>query len=285
VPQKIKFLNLNELFHFLSAPGEWYDVRREMQRLRRAAGSRIVCEALWDDWCDDNTLTLEDARVQYTLQSEEGVPARRGGGMELINVIVVEHRPDRERRITAERAVLKITGGDTLEDSGVCIELHDAQLSDGTASIARVKTTLDPVAVPAGLIARVEGLSDAALLNPAEIVPDDPLAEKRKRAKKAHAETVRRIIAAINERAAFSVSVFVLLILGAVLGIIFRGAHVMTAFGISFVPMLFVILMIVTGKQMAHNAGTHVLGLLVMWTGIVVVAGLDVWTLARVLRR
>ena len=59
----------------------------------------------------------------------------------------------------------------------------------------------------------------------------------------------------------------------------------MTAFGLSFVPALMVIIMIVTGKQMSHNATTHVLGLLIMWVGIVLVAGLDVWTLTRVLRR
>jgi lipopolysaccharide export LptBFGC system permease protein LptF len=93
------------------------------------------------------------------------------------------------------------------------------------------------------------------------------------------------VVGTINERLAFSVSVFVLVILAAALGIIFRGSHMMVAFGISFVPMLFVIVMIVTGKQMSHNAATHGLGLAVMWSGIVAVAGLDVWTLTHVLRR
>jgi len=83
----------------------------------------------------------------------------------------------------------------------------------------------------------------------------------------------------------FSASVLVLIILGAALGIVFRGSHVLTAFGISFVPMLFVIIMIVTGKQLAHNPGTSWLGLLTMWSGIFVVAVLDLWTLTRLLRR
>ena len=73
--------------------------------------------------------------------------------------------------------------------------------------------------------------------------------------------------------------------MGAALGIIFRGSHVTMAFGISFVPMLFVIVMIVMGRQMAHNAATYGIGLALMWGGIAVVAGLDVWTLTRVLRR
>ena len=89
----------------------------------------------------------------------------------------------------------------------------------------------------------------------------------------------------INERFAFSISVVVLVILGAALGIIFRGAHVMIAFGISFVPSLIIILGIVTGKQMAYNAPTFVVGLDVMWGVIGAVAALDVWLMLHVLRR
>ncbi len=42
---------------------------------------------------------------------------------------------------------------------------------------------------------------------------------------------------------------------------------------------------IVMGKQMANNAGTHGAGLLMIWSGILLVAVLDVWVLARVVRR
>jgi hypothetical protein len=69
------------------------------------------------------------------------------------------------------------------------------------------------------------------------------------------------------------------------LGIVLRGAHVLVAFGISFVPLVFVLVMLVAGRQMANNAPTHVLGLAFMWGGIVTVAGVDVWMLQRVLRR
>ena len=69
------------------------------------------------------------------------------------------------------------------------------------------------------------------------------------------------------------------------MGIVFRGAHVLVAFGISFVPSLVVIMAIVTGRQLACNATTHVVGLLLIWAGIAALAVLDWWTLARVLRR
>ena len=89
----------------------------------------------------------------------------------------------------------------------------------------------------------------------------------------------------MHSRLAFSVSVFVLVILAAALGIIFRGAHVLTAFGIAFVPALFVIVTIVAGRQMAEKAGTTTAGLLLLWSGIAVVGGVDAWVLLKVLRR
>ena len=46
-----------------------------------------------------------------------------------------------------------------------------------------------------------------------------------------------------------------------------------------------VIIAIVMGRQLAQNAATHLLGLGVMWSGIVAVALLDLWTLFRVVRR
>ncbi|MGB2988259.1 MAG: LptF/LptG family permease [Phycisphaerae bacterium] len=285
VPQKVKFLNLGELFHYLSEPTEWHEVREELRRLRQAAGRLMVYDALWQDWLDDKTLTLSDGNVRYTIQSRLGVRLQREGGIELTDMAIEERKADRQRWITAERAIFEVTRGGTITESGVEIELYNARLSDGVTSVERPKETLDPVAIAPDLIARVEALTEEELLGMPGAGADDPLADQRARVQEVRGETVRRIVGVVHERVAFSISVLVLVILGAALGIIFRGAHVMTAFGISFVPTLFVIITIVMGKQMSHNAVTYGLGLLVMWSGIVVVAGLDVWTLTRVLRR
>ena len=48
---------------------------------------------------------------------------------------------------------------------------------------------------------------------------------------------------------------------------------------------LIVIIAIVTGRQLACNATTHAVGLLLIWAGIVAVAALDWWALARMVRR
>ncbi|UCC29495.1 MAG: LptF/LptG family permease [Phycisphaerales bacterium] len=286
VTQKIKFLNLNKLLVYLSEPAEWYEVREEMERLRKGVGRWMIYDTLWEQWLSERRLTLSGQRRQYDIRSYgEGGRLPREGGIELTDVTIQEVKSGRRRSITAQRATIEVTRGDTIAESGIRIELRDARFSDGADVIPRNKETLGPVTIAPELITRIENLTEHELLHPTATPPGDPLAEWRERAIGAQGETVRRIVGAINERLAFSVSVFALVILGAALGIVFRGSHVMAAFGISFVPLLFVLIMIVMGKQMAHNAATYGSGLLLMWSGIVVVGGLDVWTLTRVLRR
>lgn len=285
VGRKIKFLTLGELLHYLSVPGEWYEVRDEFQKLRNAVGRWIVYDELWKNWIDDKVLTLSDEHGRYVLRSAlPGGRIPRDGSIELTDVTIEVSKGGRRRTIEAERAVFELTRGETMADCGIGIELRNASVSDGTIVIPRDKETLGPIALPPEWIARVQALTEHELLN-SSALPGEPLAERRELAREARAETVRRIVGAINERLAFSISVFALVILAAALGIIFRGSHVMTAFGISFIPTLCVIVAIMMGRQMAQNAGTHLSGLLLMWSGIVVVSVVDVWILTRVLRR
>ena len=182
--------------------------------------------------------------------------------------------------------LLEIHRRQTLADSGIGIEAFDVRLSDGDDWVERPKESFPPIALPKNVVSAVMAATDSELLHRKEqLAPDDPVSSCRRQAVDVREETIRRIVVQINERFAFSISVVVLVVLGAALGIIFRGAHVMIAFGISFVPSLLIILAIVTGKQMAYNAPTFVVGLAVMWGVIGAVAALDVWIMMRVLRR
>ncbi len=285
MPEKIKFLKLPELLYYWSRPTEWVDVREEIDQVRRAVGARLAYQQFHRDWDDDHTLTLTDSATRYDIQAGacDLIPGDRG--VELADVNIKEVSRDSERSITAGRAMLELARGDSVSDSGLELDLYDVKLSDGTTTVERAKSVVGPVPLNPQLVAQVEALGDEELLRQRDAAPDDRLARRRAQAREELAKTSRRIVGAINERAAFSLSMFVLVILGAVLGIVFRGSHVMTAFGISFIPALIVIVAIMAGRQMSHNVGTHLMGLLVMWSGIVGVAGLDLWTLTKVLRR
>ena len=287
MPMRIKFLTLGKLLHYLSHPGEWGPVSESMDRLRLAAGRRHVYEVLLEQWRRDRQFTVGDSNLRYTLRSSEAFRIPRQGGIELANVTIEEVRQARRRSFTADRATLELEGGDTLADAGIKIELRTDR-GGGTGRSPRwSRDTLGPVAIPQSILASVSVPSNQQLLHPPSngVSSGDPVAKERLEALDTWEETVRRIVATIHERAALSASALVLVFLGAALGIVFRGAHVLTAFGISFIPALVVILAIVTGRQMAHNAGTHGIGLLVMWSGILAVTALDAWIVVRVLRR
>ncbi|MFQ5494793.1 MAG: LptF/LptG family permease [Phycisphaerae bacterium] len=284
VPRRIKFLRLPELLHYWRRPTAWDEVRGKMDRLRQAVGSRIVHEDLLADYQDDKRVILGGAGREIVVEADSAAvfPDK---SLELHGVRIDEHGPDRRRHITAERAILKMTGGRTLAACGVRIELYDVRLTSGRTTIERSKTTLGPVSVDPQLLVRVEAISDESLLMGRGVPWDDRLEARRVEAVRERDITLRRIVGTVSERMAFSVSVLVLVILGAALGIRFRGSHMMTAFGISFVPGLVVIVAIVAGKQLSYNQTSHAAGLAVMWSGIMAVAALDVWTLTRVIRR
>ncbi|MGD2107884.1 MAG: LptF/LptG family permease [Phycisphaerae bacterium] len=282
---KIKFLNLNELLHYRASPGKWYEVRDEIERLRKSVGATLLSEAIGEAFRRGGVITLQDERTRYLIEPETVRSDPDTASLEFSNVRIEETQGGRVRTIAADRASIKMGGGRTLDECTLAIEVQDARLASGGTVIERAKTTLTPVGMPPEIVERAAAMSEAELLaGPSEPL-NEPLERKRFMARAVRGETVRKIVAAIHERAAFSVSIFMLSILGAALGVILRGSHLMTAFGISFVPMLFVLVMIVTGKQMSRNPGTHELGLLVIWSGIIVVVGVDVLIMTRLLRR
>jgi hypothetical protein len=89
----------------------------------------------------------------------------------------------------------------------------------------------------------------------------------------------------IHSRLAFSASVLVTLIFAAALGIIFRGGQLLTAFTISFIPGLLVVIMNIMGRQLAEKSGTALIGITIIWAGIGLVAIADAVVLTRFLRR
>jgi hypothetical protein len=96
---------------------------------------------------------------------------------------------------------------------------------------------------------------------------------------------VLRIDSVLHSRTAFCASVLVTMMLGACLGIVLRGGHIMTAFGVSFAPALFVIATIAMGRQIALHPHTAVAGTLIIWTSILLVGALDVLVLYKGVRR
>ena len=290
LPVDLKFLTLGELLHYWASPGQWREVAEEVEKLRAAAGRWSVLDELWQQWQQDKTLRLEDTEGRFVLRAERAGRVPQEPAIEMKDVHVDEQRPSGRRIYTARRVLLEVPRSRRLEETLVRLTAFEVNISDGVQQFDRGKETLGPVAAPSELLQRLARLSPEELMGPTHrdtttALSDLPLEDLRQRVRDARDATVRKIAATLSQRFAFSGSVLVLVLVGTALGIVLRGAHVVTAFGISFVPSLLVIVTIVMGKQMAQNAPTQFAGLCVMWSGLAAVAGLDVWLLTRVVRR
>lgn len=283
---ELKFLTLGELLHFWRYPGEWREVREKMDKLRLAVGRKVIVSDLWEQWRDTGSLVLEDGVSRITMRAELGAILPGLAGIDFEKVTIEDRREEWVRHAEAARATIEVKSEGNLESGGLQIEAYDVRISDGSDWVQKPKQAFDMVAISRSVVEQILNTPDEVLLAlPPTTGAPDALAKRRTAAREARRDAVHKIAGTVHERMAFSLSVVVLVILGAALAIVFRGSHVMVAFGISFVPSLMIIIAIVMGKQMSYNAPTHVLGLMLIWGAIAIVVGLDYWILTRVLRR
>ncbi|HMQ16085.1 MAG TPA: LptF/LptG family permease [Phycisphaerae bacterium] len=85
----------------------------------------------------------------------------------------------------------------------------------------------------------------------------------------------RKIDAQIQFRLGFASSALVTVLMGAVLGVMFRGSQALAAFALACVPFGIVLILMFMGRQLCENRGTELAGLIVTWGGLAGVALAD----------
>jgi hypothetical protein len=87
--------------------------------------------------------------------------------------------------------------------------------------------------------------------------------------------TLLEIKAEIHSRLVFGIGCIALILIGTELGIIFRGGHLLTAFGVSSIPAAALLVFIMTGKNITQNqrsiAGAS-FGIIFMWAGLLILS-------------
>lgn len=291
--QEIKYLTLGELIQYAASPEEWFDAARALRAVRAELGKRRFFAGVVADYLDndtDRTVRIRGGEVSWTIRADRMLELPGGQGLELEGVTIEEVDRGRQRSVKAERADIEVRAAEDLAQSGVVINAVVVEMELAGQRVDRERITLGPALLPQGLLDELLAMPDSQVLSGGDdggSVPaaDDPLAAARTEAVAARGETIRRIYSTLSERLAFSASIFVLVLLAAALGILFRGSQALVAFGISFVPSLAVIITIVMGRQIAQNEGTFLAGIGLMWLGIALVTLLDVYVMTRRLRR
>ncbi|MFQ6048366.1 MAG: LptF/LptG family permease [Phycisphaerae bacterium] len=289
IKQKPKWWNLNELLYYRQHPGEAPNIASKIERLRIQMAAGLFYRSLLEDLTGpqrqcrivgrQNSYYLRAARTR--VNEEDGSPV-------LLQVEVLEKEPDRTRRLRADAAVIR---ADWIAGRPVArinlrghVEIEDSQA--GGRIVRKASEDLRPVALPAEALLAATRYSTEQIISAEQALPLSGRPELgRQQLRNEIVKLQHKITGIIHMRMGYAAGPVVLVVLGAALGVIFRGGQVLTAFGISFVPALFVIVTIIMGRQLAENTNTGPIGVATIWAGLGLMAGLNPMVILRFLRR
>jgi hypothetical protein len=97
-------------------------------------------------------------------------------------------------------------------------------------------------------------------------------------------ETFTAIDIETQVRLSFSLGCILLILIGIAMGIMLKGGHLLTAFGVSSMPAAVLVVCIIMGKNVAYNSRASLYGMALMWSGIVLLALVTVLLYRRLLR-
>jgi lipopolysaccharide export LptBFGC system permease protein LptF len=103
--------------------------------------------------------------------------------------------------------------------------------------------------------------------------PSAPLMQLKQQVNYKITRTILEIGAEVHSRLVFGLGCTLLILTGIALGVIFKGGHLLTAFGASSIPGAALVIFIMAGKQLTKNPSTPlVTGIVVMWSGLAVLS-------------
>ena len=288
---KPKWMTLGELRHFSRHPAELTVVRDALGGLRS-----LLRKYLFYMWIakqlqsDIHVARFGNEHLWYEIRAEKFAADRMTARPRLHNPRVVEHTPQRTREIRADSGTIDVHGfpNDETPKGKIDLEGNIAIIdsADPDQPIRKARLNLAAVEIPEEVMEEERAYKDSVLLDPDRELGMGRQIDNVRAGMLAELKwQVLRIGSVLHSRSAFSVSVLPTMLLGACLGVVFRGGHVMTAFGISFAPALFVIATIAMGRQVSEHPDTVLLGDMIIWGAVVAVAAVDVLVLYRGVRR
>jgi hypothetical protein len=233
-------------------------------------------------------LRLKDgAGTTFAIRAEQ-VTRRPGDSRPLMtNVSVTTDKPDKVRPLRYECARAEIIARPLLE-AGIVIELrlirrderpvleYNPRARDYSRPLEKDTLSLDGLMMPDRIVAEWKALTPQQVLDMDDDIPVlRPYEDQRIGFARTMSAFRRKVHALIHYRTAFSLSMLVTVVLGATLGVVFRGSRALVAFLVAFIPFGIVAIALVRGRQVAESEGGELLGLSIIWGTLLAVAIAD----------
>ena len=97
--------------------------------------------------------------------------------------------------------------------------------------------------------------------------------------------TINQISSEIHSRLVLGLGCITLILIAIALGIIYRGGHLLSAFGTSAIPAGVLVIFILAGKDLTKNPSVPAtVGIAVMWSGLILLSLLTVVIYRKLLK-
>jgi len=291
VERKLAFFTWRQLRQLLRDPVRHPSVQQELDELAEDLVHTRVVYDLIEQINAGKPVALERWGQRWELQAGR---ARRGSGAAAVletdrsgegaprRVVLRRSSSPSDPPWEADRA--KVSVGRTLQGRGISVAMQ-GPVQRGGAVYADHGARFD---LPQGAVDAVGPDDVRALYDHPGQTPYPNIREALEKLRTERVTKLRReIVAEMHGRVAYGLSCFLLVAMGAALGLIFRGGQVVSAFALCVLPAAVVILMIVMGKQIVENpgaAGGVTAGLACIWGGDVLLLAANLlvyWRLAR----
>ncbi len=271
-------------------PRKHPEIRRDMEsvqeQLLHALAVRRVADAINDD---GEYAELGDERNLYVIKAaraewDGGESVRLFGDDDRLEVQVIRdgrlyqlvtaeradivaHKPDEDLAGAMDRETRSQIGIELRRNVQVQTHLEDGEFD----THRREGWAIGGLEIPRDIVAEAEPRSLEHLYQLTEQTLDADRAEQAlSRLRHRSPRLLNRILAEMHTRMAYGISCFLLVAMGAALGLVFRGGEIISAFALSVVPAALVIVLVVMGKQLMTSRDVPVsVGIVVIWSGIV----------------
>jgi lipopolysaccharide export LptBFGC system permease protein LptF/translation initiation factor 1 (eIF-1/SUI1) len=302
VEEKPSFYDWDRLNQTLANPTQHTEVKRSLDEIKRSLRHHRVSEDVVRVLTSGQPYEkLVRNGVVYRISAPAAQVDAKGAAWLTSDVAadgtvrrveVAIEGPDRKEIITADEGFVRTSWSYGLRKSFVTIEMKGnvmARLAEEAPAAARRRDDWQQVQlpVPPQIEAWAESITFGDLARPQQLTANPEILAKIRWLKD---EKIQKVVGDIRAekhvRIAYSFSCFLLVAMGAALGIVFRGGQVIVAFAISMVPAGMVIVMILMGKEMISNPDVpEIRGVAAVWGGVSALLLANVAMYVRLLRR
>lgn len=286
------------LIYIYRNPQEHPEIRQDMDNIQRQIRHAAMARAIEKEiQTDGEYAELTDGQDRYVLRATQaewdgGAVVRLVSGPDdrPVEVRVVRNGEVRQT-ITASEAAVAASMSQFAERSRVSIDLRGnvrVSTADEDAEVVHHESWgVGGLELPPSVAeeAQAHNLERLYRLADLYLVEESAIRDVRQLKQRAP-RLLNRILAEMHGRVAYGVSCFLLVAMGAALGLIFRGGEVISAFALCVIPTAVVIVMVIMGKEMITSPDVSVsAGLAVMWSSIVALVAGDIAVYLYLTRR